>query len=150
MNRLLAAAGVVDVINVNMIGRFVSAWFRGDFIFKSPMLIPHLRLEVPLGLFYHYAIGSTFAACYLWLRGRFGVTSLWSALAFGVLTSLASLLFIFPAIGAGFFGLVVPGGRLLITSLINHSFFGLGLYLGSALALRIGHVPEPEVAAARQ
>jgi hypothetical protein len=43
---------------------------------------------------------------------------------------------VFPAVGLGFLGSAVPSGRPLITSLMNHLFYGAGLFVGTSLALK--------------
>jgi hypothetical protein len=81
----------------------------------------------------HYAIGIGLAALCLWLAPRIGwpVGKLTSALAFGLSTSALPWLLMFPSMGYGFFGAHGPEGtRLFVSSLVNHAFFGLGIWIG--------------------
>jgi hypothetical protein len=53
------------------------------------------------------------------------------ALAFGLCTNLLPWLIMFPAMGYGFFGAHGPAGtRLLLSSLMSHAFFGVGIWIG--------------------
>lgn len=143
-NRLAVLTGIVDEISLPMIGRLITAWLSGHFTFESPAAVPHLDAERLLGIIYHYSIGTTFAAGYLAvLRGR--PATLLGAFAFGVATSLISLLVAFPSMGLGFFASEVRGTRPLLTSVVNHSFFGVGLFVGCRVAMRlVGLAPVAE------
>lgn len=93
-----------------------------------------VRGELLLGWCAHYAIGLSFAALLLatfglkWARSP----SLLPALFIGIVTVLAPLLILQPALGAG-----IASTRTAqplfnsIKSLVTHSVFGLGLYLAA-------------------
>ena len=57
------------------------------------------------------------------------------ALAFGLCTNVLPWLLMFPAMGYGFFGSHGPAGtKLFVSSLTNHAFFGLGIWIGLQIA----------------
>ena len=55
---------------------------------------------------------------------------------FGLATNGLPWFVMFPAMGYGWFGAQSPKGtRLFLSSLANHGFYGLGLWLGAALLI---------------
>ncbi|UCH20321.1 MAG: DUF2938 family protein, partial [Deltaproteobacteria bacterium] len=56
------------------------------------------------------------------------------AIAYGVVTTVASYFFVLPSMGLGVFGRRSPEGiRAPLSSLANHLFYGVGLAVGIAL-----------------
>jgi hypothetical protein len=92
--------------------------------------------EALLGYLTHYAIGLGLAVPFVlgWdLLVGSPVSPVW-ALAFGVFTTVASVFFVYPAMGLGIFGRRSPEGiKAALSSLANHSFFGVGMAVAVAL-----------------
>jgi hypothetical protein len=90
-----------------------------------------VALPIPAALLMHYCIGISIAVTFVLLmrvtRRRPGFAG---AVAFGVLSNVLPWLFMFPAMGYGFFGQHGPPEYLLFrTSLANHLGYGVGLGL---------------------
>ena len=63
-----------------------------------------------------------------------GPVSAFGALIYGAATTVASQFLVFPSMGFGVFGRRSPEGiKAPLSSLANHSFFGLGMALVIAL-----------------
>jgi hypothetical protein len=92
--------------------------------------------ELLIGWCAHYSIGVTFAAL---LLSTFGLSwarspSVLPALLIGVVTVLAPLLILQPALGAGIASSKTPTPLFnSMKSVVTHTIYGLGLYL-TALA----------------
>lgn len=130
---ILTKAGVTRMLPI---GRWAAYLARGTFRHADIAKSAPLRGERPLTPLVHYAIGISLAAFYLAALGWFGLgpPAWWTAVGFGVLTSILPYVLMFPSMGYGFFGLKgQPRYFLLRQSLVNHFFFGVGLWLGSLL-----------------
>jgi hypothetical protein len=86
----------------------------------------------------HYAIGVTLTLAY-WLEcSALGLSrrNPFPAFGFAFATNALAWLVMFPAMGYRWFGAEgPPGTRLFLSSLANHGFYGLGLWLGAALLI---------------
>ncbi len=126
----------VSVQSFAMIGRWVGHLFRGRLKHAAISKAEPIAGELALGWLTHYAVGIAFAALLAWIAGRgwMASPSLAPALAVGALTVAAPLLVMQPSMGAGFFASKTPAPlKSCMRSLVNHSVFGLGLYLSAAL-----------------
>ena len=77
-----------------------------------------------------YLIGIVLAGIYLLLELKVPIIrdQLWMALIFGLITVLLPWLWLYPSIGIGFLASKTPKkSPYIVTSLINHTDFGLGL-----------------------
>jgi hypothetical protein len=95
-----------------------------------------VRGELAIGWFAHYTIGISFAfALYaLWGSEWFERPTFGPAFITGVVTVLAPFLVMQPAMGAGLAASRTPRpAAARLQSLLNHSIFGLGLYLAALL-----------------
>lgn len=119
-------------------------WF-GHLLRHGRIAHPQIRQAAPLpgelalGWLLHYAVGIAFAALLLAHQGMgwLQAPSLRPALIWGLLTSAAPLFLLQPAMGAGFASArTATPWRNRLRSLLNHSVFGVGLYL-SALSLSV-------------
>lgn len=120
----------------HLIGRWFLYLFRGKFSHDSILDSPPLRLEVPIGALVHYSIGAVLGALYFATVQRLGSgPDIWSAVTFGVATTVLSWLYLYPAWGYGWLGADARGFRLTYFSLYNHVFFGIGL----AIAVNLGY-----------
>jgi hypothetical protein len=88
--------------------------------------VPHELLIAAAG---HYTIGVLLTSVYLAAASHFSwrVRSLGAVLPFAISTTLFPWLLMLPAMGYGLAGRSAPDG-LALTSLINHAFFGFGIW----------------------
>ena len=87
-----------------------------------------------MGWVIHYATGVLFALLLVLIAGESWLRSptLLPAIAVGVGTVVASLCFMQPAMGAGFFASRTPTpARNCLKSLVTHFVFGAGLFLSA-------------------
>jgi hypothetical protein len=125
----------------SLIGRWVGPLLRGRWAHTAISKAEPVAGELPLGWLTHYAVGAAFAALLAMAVGPGWMArpTLPPALAVGMLTVAAPLLVMQPAMGAGFFARKTPSPlKSCLRSLLNHSVFGVGLYL---TALLIAHLP---------
>lgn len=116
----------------NLIGRWFAFIARGRLYHADIAHTPPVPHEIAIALPFHYAIGIVLTGVYIWALSYAGRSprNLALALAFGLCTNVLPWLLMFPAMGYGFFGSHGPEGtRLFISSLINHAFFGIGIWL---------------------
>jgi peptidoglycan/xylan/chitin deacetylase (PgdA/CDA1 family) len=118
----------VPSLNFAYLGRWIG--HLPQLVHASIAKSPPVRGERLLGWCAHYTIGITFAAL---LVATSGLTpTLLSALAVGLVTVIAPLFILQPALGAGIASSKTP--RPLFNSLksvVTHTVFGLGLYLAA-------------------
>ena len=135
---LLKRLGVA-VQPMAFIGRWVGHLSRGRFAHAAIARAEPVAGERAWGWLTHYAIGMAFAALLVSLRGGDWLRSptLGPAIALGLITVLAPLCVMQPAMGAGFFASKTATPlKNCLRSLANHTVFGLGLYLtATAIAL---------------
>ena len=96
--------------------------------------------ELAWGWVVHYAIGIAFAALLIGVAGAAWTTSptVLPALAIGVVTVLAPLCAMQPAMGAGFLASRTPTPlKNCLRSVANHALFGLGLYASAVAIARL-------------
>jgi hypothetical protein len=119
-------------VRPEFIGRWFLYMFRGKFIHKDIEQAPALKSEKLWCFLSHYLIGIVLAGIYLYLELKVPLIQgqIWLPLIFGVATVLLPWLWLFPSIGIGFFASKAPDRlRFLKTSFVNHTNFGLGLFL---------------------
>ena len=136
LNHLCARTGMILKIDVGMIGRMAAGWARGRFRYGHPSEMEQVANEMLYGYVTHYTIGVGLAVPYVlgWDLLVGGPASPLWALAYGVVTTVASYFFVFPSMGLGVFGRRSPEGiRAPLSSLANHLFYGVGLAVGVAL-----------------
>lgn len=136
LNLLLARTGMISRIDVPMIGRMARGWMGGRFRYGHPGEMKAIPNEMLYGYATHYGIGVSLALPYvlgwaLWVGGPASPT--W-AVAYGVATTAASWFLVFPSMGLGVLGRHSPEGlKAPLSSLANHSFYGVGMAVGIAL-----------------
>ena len=87
--------------------------------------------EIRAALIGHYAIGAVLAVVYVLGASWLGLSpgSLPVAIIYGLATCVFPWFLMFPALGFGLLGLKAPPKlRLLSTSVVNHLFYGIGLW----------------------
>lgn len=130
---LLRQVGIPS-LNFAFLGRWIGHLPRGRWMHESIARAAPVRGERLIGWGAHYSIGITFAAL---LLSTFGLTwarspSLLPALFIGIVTVLAPLLVLQPAMGAGIASSKTPTPVFnCIKSLVTHTVYGLGLYLAA-------------------
>ena len=135
-NLLFARAGIVQKIDVGMIGRMAAGWTRGRFFYRHPSEMAEIPYETFFGYLTHFGIGIGLAVPYLlvWSLTVGGPASPGWAVVYGLATTLASWLFVYPCMGFGAFGRWSPDGpKASLSPLANHFFYGIGLAAGVAL-----------------
>jgi hypothetical protein len=130
---LLRQIGIPS-LNFAFLGRWIGNLRRGQWVHESIARATPVRGELLIGWCAHYSIGMAFAALLLstsglkWARAP----SLLPALVIGVITVLAPLLILQPALGAG-----IASSRTAtplfnsVKSLVTHTVYGFGLYLAA-------------------
>lgn len=114
-------------------GHMVAGRFRHDAIARSPPI----GAERWIGVAVHYLIGIGFAAVLVVMTGVRWLEhpTLIPALLVGVITVVAPLLIMQPAMGAGVAARRTPRPTAArLQSLLTHAIYGLGLYLAGVLA----------------
>ena len=130
LNHLFSRTGVIVKIENRMIGRMSAGWVRGRFCYRHPDEMAQVANEKLYGIFTHYAIGVGLALIYVigWHFLVGGPASPVWALVYGIATTAASVLGVYPSMGFGIFGLRSPDGiKSPLSSFANHLFYGLGL-----------------------
>lgn len=122
--------------NICLVGRWLRYMPEGIFKHSNIVAAPRKRAECTVGWIAHYMIGITFALVFVALVGNHWLQQprLIPAIVFGVVTVLAPFSIMQPSFGLGFAASKVPNPtQARIRSLLNHTVFGLGLYLFALL-----------------
>jgi hypothetical protein len=124
----------IPSLNFALLGRWIGHLPRGQWRHDSIARATPVRGELLIGWCAHYATGITFAALLLSTFGlKWGRSpSLLPALFIGVVTVLAPLLILQPALGAGIASSKTPTPVFnSLKSLVTHTVYGFGLYLAA-------------------
>lgn len=132
---LLRRVGIPS-LNFALLGRWLGHLPEGKLVHDSIAKAAPIAGERLLGWCAHYSIGVSFAVLLLtvfgleWARSP----SLLPALFIGIVTVVAPLLILQPALGAGVFSSKTAAPVFnSVKSVVTHAVYGVGLYL-SALA----------------
>lgn len=124
----------VPSLNFSLLGRWIGHLPRGRWLHKSIGNAEPIRGELLIGWCAHYSIGIAFAALLLavfglnWARSP---TSL-PAVLIGLVTVVAPLFILQPALGAGIASSKTPKPVFnSVKSLVTHTVFGIGLFLSA-------------------
>lgn len=127
----------VPSLNFALLGRWIGHLPQGRWLHESIAKAAPIRGELWIGWGAHYSIGITFAALLLaifglqWAR----VPTLAPALFIGIVTVVAPLFILQPALGAGIASSKTPTPVFnCVKSLVTHTIFGVGLYLAARIA----------------
>ncbi len=130
---LLVKAKIIHPpIGPEAVGRWTLYMFRGKFIHKDINKTPALNNEKSAALLSHYLIGIVLAGIYLLLELVEPTirNQPWMSLIFGFATVLLPWLWLYPSMGLGFLASKAPGrSPYIVTSLVNHTNFGLGFVI---------------------
>jgi hypothetical protein len=122
--------------NICIVGRWLRYMPEGIFKHSNIVIAPQKSAECTVGWIAHYIIGITFAIAFIGLLGNNWLQhpTLIPAIVFGVVTVFAPFLIMQPAMGFGFAASKTPNPtQARLRSLMNHTAFGVGLYLFALL-----------------
>jgi hypothetical protein len=123
---------LIGGVRMDMLGRWALGMLAGRFVHTDIHESPALPGEVAAGWIFHYLTGVLVAWAYpvfVALFGAFGSPPhLWSAVVFGLGTSVLPWFMVYPAFGKGWFGIRAPkAARPVLTSIVSHAFYGAGI-----------------------
>ncbi|MDP1826093.1 MAG: DUF2938 domain-containing protein [Archangium sp.] len=131
----------VPSLNFAFLGRWIGHLPQGQWMHESIARAAPVRGELLLGWAAHYSIGISFAALLLsafgleWARAP----TLLPALLIGLVTVVAPLLILQPALGLGIASSRTPAPLFnSLKSVVTHLVYGGGLYLAASVSLRAG------------
>lgn len=119
-----------------LVGRWVGHLLHGRIAHAAIARSAPVAGERAWGWLTHYALGVAFAALLVGLEGTRWLhhPSLLPAVALGIGTVALPLFVMQPAMGAGFASSKTPTPlKNCIRSLVNHTVFGVGLYVAAVL-----------------
>jgi len=122
----------VPSLNFAFLGRWIGHLPQGRWYHESIAKTAPIRHELLIGWCAHYSIGITFAALLLAASGLQWARSptLPAALLIGIVTVVAPLFILQPALGAGIASSKTPAPVFnSFKSLLTHTVFGIGLFL---------------------
>lgn len=129
---LLKAAFKIAPSNICLVGRWLLTMPEGTFMHANIGSAPRKRAECAVGWIAHYSIGVMFALGFVAMVGGDWLdhpTPL-PAIVYGVVTVLAPFFIMQPAFGLGLAASKVANpAQARLRSLMNHTAFGMGLYL---------------------
>jgi hypothetical protein len=121
-------------------GAWVGRWYlglvQGRFVHPDISIAPEQAGEKRAALVGHYVIGIVLAVLYVFGARWLGASpvGIRNALGYGLATCVFPWLLLFPAMGFGWFGRRGPPElRLFTTSVLNHLFYGFGLWWSAHL-----------------
>ena len=143
LNVIFSKIGVLNAGNIKQIGLFPYAFLEkinlitiSEAFTKSPAL-------VPTGILLHIFIGIAYGYFFIILLNHFSkfvvssnkeinfLNTFYLALGFGWFTTIAPFLIMQPTLGLGFFAMESQNAfKSIMTTLFNHSMFGVGLWIG--------------------
>jgi hypothetical protein len=116
-------------------GEWVGRWYlgipRGQFVHSNIATSPERAGEKRAAFVGHYVIGIVLAVFYVGGARWLGVSpgSYFVALGYGFATTVFPWFLVYPALGFGIFGMKGPPElKLFFSSLLNHLFYGFGLW----------------------
>jgi hypothetical protein len=136
----LKRAFMITPSNICLVGRWLRYMPAGIFRHSNIGLTPRKSAECPIGWMAHYTIGVTFAIVFVAVAGSDWLQhpTLIPAIVFGLATVLAPFFIMQPSMGLGFAASKTSHpAQARLRSLLNHTAFGVGLYLFGVLASRL-------------
>ncbi|MCX6134807.1 MAG: DUF2938 domain-containing protein [Ignavibacteriales bacterium] len=134
--QLLKHAFKITPSNICLVGRWLRYMPEGTFKHSNIVSSPQKSGECAVGWIAHYMIGTTFAIVFLALAGSDWLQhpTLIPAIVFGVVTVVAPFFIMQPAFGFGFAASKTPRpAQARLRTLMNHTAFGVGLYVFALL-----------------
>ncbi len=121
-------------------GQWVGRWYlgiaRGQFVHSNIAAAPELAGEKRAALVGHYVIGIVLAIFYVVGASLLGISPglFLAALGYGLATCVFPWFLVFPSLGFGVLGRKGPAELRLFTAIVmNHLFYGLGLWWSAKL-----------------
>lgn len=136
----LKRAFKITAPNYCLLGRWLRYMPEGTFIHSNIASAPQKSAECTVGWIVHYTIGIMFAIAFVAVAGNNWLQhpTLIPAIIFGVVTVLIPFFIMQPAFGLGFAASKTSNPtQARFRSLINHTAFGIGLYLFGLLINRL-------------
>ena len=118
--------------NMCLVGRWLRTMPEGTFKHSNILSAPQKRAECTIGWIAHYIIGVMFAIVFVAFAGNSWLQhpTLIPAIIFGVVTVLTPFFIMQPSFGLGFAASKTSNPtQTRLRSLMNHTAFGIGLYL---------------------
>jgi hypothetical protein len=131
----LRLAFKIPASSICLVGRWLRYLPEGIFKHSNLASAPPKSGECGIGWAAHYLIGILFAAAFVAIAGSSWLQrpTLLPAIGFGVVTVLAPLFIMQPLFGLGIAASRASNpGQARLRSLMNHTVFGVGLYLFGA------------------
>lgn len=125
----------IPASNICLVGRWLRYMPEGIFKHSNLASAPPKSGECVIGWAAHYLIGVLFAAAFVAIAGSSWLQrpTLLPAIGFGVVTVLAPFFIMQPLFGLGIAASRASNpGQARLRSLMNHTVFGVGLYLFGA------------------
>jgi hypothetical protein len=125
----------IPASNICLVGRWLRYMPEGIFKHSNLASAPPKSGECGIGWAAHYLIGILFAAAFVAIAGSSWLKrpTLLPAIGFGVVTVLAPFFIMQPLFGLGIAASRASNpGQARLRSLMNHTVFGVGLYLFGA------------------
>ena len=122
----------IAVPNYCLVGRWLRHMPEGTFKHSNIASAPQKSAECTVGWIAHYMIGITFAIAFVALAGNNWIQhpTLIPAVTFGVVTALMPFFIMQPSFGYGIAASKTSNPtQARLRSLMNHTVFGIGLYL---------------------
>ena len=122
--------------NICLVGRWLRYMPEGTFTHSNIVSAPRKSAECTVGWIAHYLIGITFAIVFVAFVGNNWLQqpTLIPAIVFGIVTVLAPFFIMQPLFGLGFAAAKTANPtQARVRSLMNHTAFGVGLYLFALL-----------------
>lgn len=127
-------------LTVGAKGIWVGRWYlgigRGQLVQRIVVDAPEQPGEKRAAMVGHFSIGSALAVAYVIAAGWFDVSpsGVLLALGYGLATTVFPLFLVYPALGFGWLGMKGPPElRPIRTSLLNHLFYGFGIWWSAAV-----------------
>lgn len=123
----------IPSLNYAFLGRWIGHFKHGVFSHANIMQATPIAGERAIGWAAHYFIGITFAFVLLliWGIAWVGHPTVIPALLIGILTTVAPFFMMQPAFGFGIAASKTPQPQIArLRSLMAHTIYGVGLYLG--------------------
>jgi hypothetical protein len=137
---LLGEFGIIrQHIKPGVVGRWILYMLKGQFTHEDINKAQEMKIEKSMTFLSHYVIGIALAGIYLFLEGIVPAirNQLWLPILFGISTVILPWLWMYPSFGLGFIASKTSNkSDYIITSLVNHTNFGLGLLIWIAFFRR--------------
>jgi hypothetical protein len=134
--QLLKRVFKITPSNICLVGRWLRYMPEGTFRHSNIASSPRKSAECAVGWIAHYMIGTTFALAFVafvgndWLKHP----TLIPAIVFGVVTVIGPFFIMQPSFGLGVAASKTSNpAQARLRSLMNHTAFGLGLYIFAVL-----------------